>query len=520
MQYARRTIADHLRHARGYISLQKGSPDEVWEELFQDVQLRHIFPDSMTFADMIPATARRKIIKKYRAERQNPDFDLASFVAHNFNGLIDRHADTPKQHHDIETHIEELWPVLRRENRKTKGSLLGLPRPYLVAGGRFAAQYYWDSYFIMLGLAAGGHWDMVEDMLKNWAYLIRTYGFAPNGSRTYYLTRSQPPVFALMVRLLAQKHGRQVLVRYLPHLLIEHRFWMKGASRLAPERRAVAHTVRLPDGAVLNRYYDSATTPRPEGYKEDMAIAVASGRTASKVYLDLRAGAESGWDYSSRWLRDDQNLATIHTTDLAPIDLNSLLYILEETIADAYDSYKQKRLARYYHQMAAERAAAINKYCWDEHSGFYFDYDIVADARSNKPTAAALFPLFAGLADQPQADKIASMVYTKFLQPGGVVTTLHESGQQWDWPNGWAPLQWVAIHGLRQYGHDFLAEEIKERWINTNLTVYHRRGKLIEKYNVVTPQQAPQAGEYPLQDGFGWTNGVLLALLREDKPDE
>lgn len=511
----RKKITTHLRRAHINLAPKPDSPDDLLGELLQDVQLRRIFPDSITFVDMIPAHTLRKALKAYKEHRHDPGFDLPAFVQNHFKDLLGAEVYTTNPSHTIEQHIEELWGVLRREVPENKGSLIGLPYPYVVAGGRYIAQFYWDSYFTMLGLAAGGHWEMVENMIKNCAFLIRKYGYIPNGNRTYY-TRSQPPFFALMVQLLAQHKGKATLVKYLPYLLAEHTFWMKGAKRMG-DKAAVQHVVRMPDGSILNRYTDLKTTPRPEGYKEDIDLALrAPDRTPSKVYLDLRAGAESGWDYSSRWLEDPTQLASIHTTDIVPVDLNSLLFILEETIADACAQIKQGQVAKRYRRLAADRQRAIITYCWDEQKGFFFDYDFVKGQQSPVVSAAALFPLFAGLATQDQADAVAKMVRDKFLQSGGLVTTLHETGQQWDWPNGWAPLQWVAIKGLRNYGHEFLADEIKQRWIACNRGIYKEQGKLVEKYNVVHPERGPTNGEYVLQDGFGWTNGVLLALLKED----
>lgn len=516
MSELRKKLTTHFYRAQINLAPKKDSPDDLWGELFQDVQLRQIFPDSMTFADMMPDKAKRRILKAYRRERLDPQFDLHKFVVEHFTGLLaSQDVYTTNPHHTVEQHIEELWGVLTREVPKNTGSLIGLPYPYIVAGGRYIAQFYWDSYFVMLGLAAGGHWDMVENMVKNCAFLIRKFGFVPNGNRTYYLTRSQPPVFALMVTLLAQHKGKAALVRYLPYMLAEYRFWMKGSSRLNTRRQADRHVVRMPNGTVLNRYYDNGTTPRPEGYKEDIGLALQAGRAPSRVYLDLRAGAESGWDYSSRWLRDGTTLGSIHTTDMVPPDLNSLMYILERTIAEAYGIFKQQRLARHYRNVAADRRAAINEYCWDAEKQFYCDYDFVAGKTTSVLSGAAAFPLFAGVASQDQADAVAQLLRKKFLQVGGLVATLQESGQQWDWPNGWAPLQWVAIQGLRDYGHVYLADEIKERWMRCNIALYEKQFKLVEKYNVVHTDAPALNGEYVLQDGFGWTNGVLLALLKE-----
>jgi alpha,alpha-trehalase len=513
----RKKLATQFYRAQINLAPPKASPDQLWGELFQDVQLQRIYPDSMTFADMLPDHTGRRILKQYLRERDDPHFDLRVFVQRHFKALLqaDDYASNPG--HTVEQHIEELWGVLRREIPKNTGSLIGLPYPYVVAGGRFIAQYYWDSYFVMLGLAAGGHWDIVENMVKNCAFLIRKFGYVPNASRTYNNTRSQPPVFALMVQLLAQKKPKTTLIKYLPYLTAEYAFWMKGSRQLGPNRLATRRVVRMPDGSVLNRYFDAKSTPRPESYKEDVETALqVKGRTPSRVYLDLRAAAESGWDFSSRWLRDPYKLNTIRTTCIIPVDLNSLLVVLERTISEAYAQLKQQRLARYYAKLAQKRTAAMHAYCWDEDTKFFCDYDFVDGASTGVMSSAGPFALFCNVATPQQAADSATYITKHLLKEGGLVATEYNNGQQWDWPNGWAPLQWAAIKGLRNYGHDFLADEIKQRWIATNMRLYDEQNKLVEKYNVVDPHAKAGGGEYALQDGFGWTNGVLLALLHED----
>lgn len=497
----------------------KDSPDELLGDLFRDVQLRRIFPDGQTFVDLVPQKQVRTILKAYKQQRHNPNFDLDDFVRRHFAEYLQEAQEyTSDPKHTIEEHINELWPILTRENYKRRGSLLALPYPYIVPGGRFTAQYYWDSYFTMLGLVVSGRHDLVEGMTKNCAYMLRKFGVIPNASRTYFLSRSQPPVFAYMVRLLAKENGKSELVRYLPYLLVEYRFWMKGSKKLDQEHPAINRVMRMPDGEILNRYYDDKSTPRPESYKEDVDTSLlAVNRVASKTYVDLRAGAESGWDFSSRWCTEPLDLATTRTTDVAPVDLNVLLVNLERTIADAYRVLKQNSLAARFEALAKKRTDAVNKYCWDEQKGFFFDYDLATQKQSECWAISGVFPLFVGCANQAQADAVATNVQKKFLKPGGVVTTLTNSGQQWDSPNGWAPLQWTTIQGLRKYGKNDLADEIKKRWIATNLKVYKEHAKLVEKYDVVNPGNVAGGGEYTLQDGFGWTNGILLALLHEDK---
>ncbi len=498
------------------------SPDEAYGELLAEVQHRNILGDGKTFVDLVPRKRARAIKQEYLLAKQDPDFDLREFVSRHFYEFAphkerERYVPTPDM--PVREHITKLWDELERRNRRPRGSLLVLPHAYVVAGGRFGEQYYWDSYFIMLGLAADGEWGRIEAMMKNYRYMLRKYGFIPTANRTYYLSRSQPPFFAAMVKLLASHRGRAVVyLDYLPYLLAEYRWWMRGRTKLArQEHKAYARVVEMPDHTLLNRYYDNKTTPRPESLREDVETADhAEGREASRLYLHLRAAAESGWDFSSRWFADPHDIRTIHTADIVPVDLNCLLYELESTIADCYVVMKNAPLERKFRRFATKRAAAINKYCWDGQAGVYGDYNFHHFALTPHVTLAMVFPLYAGIADQAQADSVAHVLKRDFLKPGGLLTTLVENGQQWDAPNGWAPLQWVAIQGLRRYGHDDLASEVKRRWVNINLKVYATKQKLVEKYDVTSASGLGGGGEYPLQDGFGWTNGVLAALLDED----
>ncbi|MDN5819709.1 MAG: trehalase, partial [bacterium] len=342
----------------------------------------------------------------------------------------------------------------------------------------------------------------------------------PTANRTYFLSRSQPPFFSQMVKLLARHRGRsRTYAEYLPYMLKEYNFWMKGHRHLdKQDNRAYARVVQMADGALLNRYYDNRTTPRPESLREDIETAGgAVDRDASRLYLHLRAGAESGWDFSSRWFLDPHDIKTIHTADMIPVDLNSLLYMLEEALAETYQILRQPILAKRFRRAAEIRRRSINNYCWQEDSQFYEDYNFHHGKSTGRLTLAAVFPLYAKIATNQQASAVAKRLEGDFLREGGLITTLIDTGQQWDNPNGWAPLQWVAIEGLRNYGHFALANEIKKRWMETSVNLFSDSKKLVEKYNVINTSQLGGGGEYPLQDGFGWTNGVLAALMAEDK---
>jgi len=397
-------------------------------------------------------------------------------------------------------------------------SLLPLPRPYVVPGGRFDEIYYWDSYFTMLGLEESGQHDLALSMVENFASLIDRYGHIPNGNRSYYLSRSQPPFFALMVELAAAKSrdSAATYATFLPALSKEYAFWMEGADSLEPGE-AHRRVVRLKDGTLLNRYWDDRDSPREEAYREDVETARASNRVAAEVYRDLRAAAETGWDFSSRWLADNKTLATIHTTALVPVDLNSVLFYLETTLAKAYAISHKPEKAAELNARAALRKAAVRRYLWDAGNGVYTDYLWREGIPNGNVTAATLYPLFFGLATRSQGHRVAKIVRAQLLKSGGLVTTTIKSGQQWDAPNGWAPLQWIAAKGLADYGERDLARTIARRWMNNVVAAYRSTGSLMEKYNVVDPSLAAGGGEYPGQDGFGWTNGVLRKMLVLDR---
>ncbi len=489
-----------------------GPPARLWEEipeLFAAVQAQRVFADSKTFVDCVPrrdpAAIRADFLRAPPADLAG----LAGFVGRNFQAPPPEPPATTLPTHDLSGYIDALWDVMRREPDPpgAGSSLLPLPQPYIVPGGRFREIYYWDSYFTMLGLRESGREALLASMVENFATLIRRHGFVPNGNRSYYLTRSQPPFFALMVDLLAERAGDTVYARYLPDLLAEYRYWTDAS---APTR----HTVALPGGHTLSRYYDQADTPRPESYQEDTALAARAGQAPPALYRHLRSAAESGWDFSSRWLADGRSLEHIHTLQIVPVDLNCLLHHLERTLARAFALTGARSQADALTAAAASRQAAIHRFCWSEEERFFFDHDLSTGRPSRAFTLAGVTPLFLQLASTAQAAATAATIEQLFLRPGGVVTTLVHTGQQWDAPNGWAPLQWMTIAGLRHYGHDRLAATIAQRWIRLNRQVFRRTGKIMEKYHVEDLTLLAGGGEYPSQEGFGWTNGVLLKLLR------
>jgi alpha,alpha-trehalase len=488
---------------------QPAGPDELYGSLFDAVQRARIFPDQKTFPDAVAREAPEEIRRQYLVTKPaGPElkrFVEAHFLLPETRSLVVPGAES------LEAHLKILWPLLRRQpDRAVPGSsLLPLPHPYIVPGGRFREIYYWDSYFTMLGLRESGQEESIQAMVDNFASLIARYGHIPNGNRTYYLSRSQPPFFALMVEFLAEKKGESVFRTYRDALNAEYDYWMDRTA-------STHHVITMADGSTLNRYYDQRDTPRPEAFALDEETTGKAGQDRRRVYRDLRSAAESGWDFSSRWFADGKSLASIETTNLAPVDLNCLLFQLERTLAKAWEISGDANRGAELKAAAERRKQAILHYCWSPEDGFFVDYQIEKRQRSRALTLAGVTPLFLQLATPEQANAVAERIEKRFLQPGGAVTTLvATTGEQWDWPNGWAPLEWMTIRGLKNYGHDALATEIARRWIKLNRDVYARTGRMMEKYNVVDLSLAAGGGEYTAQDGFGWTNGVLLKLLSE-----
>ena len=498
-------------------------PAELYGDLFYDVQTRGIFEDSKTFVDAVPQYNVSLIRQRYNMLDDTTTEAVTDFVLQHFE-VPEASKAFKTDSSAVQKHIYKLWEILKRpSDERISGTLIPLPNPYIVPGGRFREIYYWDSYFTMLGLLVDDKTAIIQDMVDNFAYLINEYGFIPNGNRTYYLGRSQPPFFAMMVQVLAEAKDEKVLAKYLPELEMEYNFWMDGTARLGSSN-SYRRVVKMPGGEILNRYWDDNATPRPESYREDIKTAGVAVKqnpelTREEVYRNLRAGAESGWDFSSRWLdkNEDGNfdLSTIHTVDIVPVDLNSLLYNLELTIAEAAGLKGNKDKAGEFQRKADNRKKAILKYNWNENKGFFMDYNFREQQQTGQLSLAGVYPLFFELVTQGQANKVAKKLENDFLKPGGLVTSPYNTGEQWDAPNGWAPLQWLAIKGLRNYKIDALASEISERWLKLNSNVYNRTYKMLEKYNVEDLSKESGGGEYPTQDGFGWTNGVFQKLSSE-----
>lgn len=514
-------------------------------ELFRSIATNRDYRvDGKSLADAEPTMALGQIIAAHTMESQNPDFDPLAFWGQHFK-LPDYTTSniTTSEQLPIDEYISSMWPQLTYHVPISRGTLIGTRYPTLKPGQRFVEACYWDLGFGVSGLLAEARTDSDAERRKkenlalgianNMADMIYQYRYVPNGQRTYYLGRSQPPVFARMVKEMANHFGDRypnLIEDHLPAVVREYNWWMEGESAVKSKNGLVAHerVVRMSDGSVLNRHWDSnntpnlGSTPRWESFREDIETASRAPRKDPRIiFRHLRAGAETGKDFTARYMTDPERLETIHTTDFITPELNSLLYEYETLIADAYKTSGRSKLAEEFAERATQRKAAINKYLWNDARGCYYDYDFVKDEQSEIQSAGMAYPVSCGIASPDQAKRVAAVLrQPNMLKIGGFVSADIESNEHWDKPNGWSPDQLVINDALIVAGDYPTAALAIQRWLQRNNDVYNRFGVLMEKNNVVDAEALPGGGgEYPVQWGFLWTNGVhrvFQARLRED----
>lgn len=477
---------------------------------------------------------------------------------------------------DLETWIVDMVSRWRSLGRQTspfvyrepeRFSLLPLRYPFLVAGGRFRECYYWDTYFIVRGLLVCGMWETARGCVENFLDLVEQFGFVPNGARIYYLNRTQPPFLSDMVRCVAEQAPPDwdviaYLERALPLLEREYNFLMEQRS------------VQMRSGEILNRYHaPTADGPRPESFYEDSQLATAcfvdviGDPRRNELFIALTAAAESGWDFSSRWLRDRRNLCSIRTHFIVPVCLNSFLLRLERNLAYLYawchrgsrppavsglgtsaasaadETFRHDEVAQHFWASAQRRVDTMQQYLYVAKRGHWVDYDLEAGSstlhtvsdQNQTVSASNFFPIWGGLLEHleaTEAARIARVVLKSFAESGllcagGVAATLvADSGQQWDFPNAWPPVQLLLYEAFASMASQFegdgeivsmarrLCHRIGAGFLRSIFQGWRQTGDLFEKYNAEEVGVSGQGGEYIPQMGFGWTIGVAFALLK------
>ncbi|KAI6706991.1 hypothetical protein NL676_009953 [Syzygium grande] len=405
--------------------------------------------------------------------------------------------------------VHALWRNLSRRvddavrERPDWHTLIPLPGPVIVPGSRFREVNYWDSYWIIRGLLVSKMYATAKAIVTNLIYLIEEYGHVLNGARIYYTNRSHPPLLSAMIRAIYEKtHDKEFVAKCLPALLKEHEFWTSGFHQITVWDGECSHN--------LSRYYAMWDKPRPETSTIDKKFAsnISSTSEKQKFYRELATGGECGWDFSSRWMRNPEDITTLETTSILPVDLNIHILRMELDISFFGKIAGNHNIATQFLEASKAREKAEGQH-W-------------AAANQNQNVFASNFvPLWmdAFNSDKNLVEKVAkSLRSSGLLHAAGIACSLTNSGQQWDFPNGWAPLQHMIAEGLARSGSSearSLAEDIVIRWIRTNYVTYKKTGTMHEKYDVLKCGNLGGGGEYMPQTGFGWSNGVVLTFLEE-----
>ncbi|XP_077996478.1 trehalase-like [Glandiceps talaboti] len=504
-------------------------------DLLHYAQTAELYKDSKTFVDMNLKEDPDVVLLAFdNLEGDKNDSDvMRQFVEQYFEGPGNEFGDwipadwkeSPSFLNNIKDNnyrvwaeeLNKLWKQLGRQIKEDvrdnpqRYTQIYVPQPFIIPGGRFRELYYWDSYWVVNGLLLSEMETTVKGMIENFIYLVDKLDLVPNANRIYQMRRSQPPFLIPIVhRYLEATNDWQYVQTLLPSLEKEYNFWMNNRSVVV-------------EGHVLNRYDVLQGQPRPESYREDTATAEGLARDdAAILYSDIAAGAETGWGFSTRWFRDD-TLKTIRTKQIVAVDLNSILCLNERLLAEFYDSAGNPTKSEEYRQRFMDRVSAFESLLWNEDEGMWFDYDLENNQRSDVFYASSTIPLWArcygnGTGDPVKEQKVVNYLKVNGLVyfPGGYPTSLLESGEQWDFPNGWPPMQELLITGLDSTSLDEakeLAVSLAQNWTLTNWRGWYEEDVMFEKFDVRYQGAPGGGGEYDVQIGFGWSNAVVMELL-------
>ncbi|KAI6209128.1 Trehalase [Aphelenchoides besseyi] len=417
--------------------------------------------------------------------------------------------------------LNNLWPSLSKSinprmiNESEKHTLIYVPHPFIVPGGRFREYYYWDTYWVIKGLIASGMHTMIRSILSNFVYIIDTYGMIPNGGRIYYLARSQPPLLSGMFYEYYEATGDLKFVRKNIH---ELEFWDK--------HRSVNVTINGQNHVVF-QFRAGSNVPRPESFREDVELVrnVESWKERSRVWRNLASAAESGLDFSSRWFKNQTELSTIDTTNVVPVELNAFICWNLNILSYFYGLIPgEGEKESYYRTRLFKFRSSFQKVFFVEKEDGWYDYNLRERNNFIEFYPSNAIPMFTQCYDSMDIRKVERAFdrlrrFGAFGFNNGVPSSLHNgTRQQWSvgrtTPNSWPPFQHMLIEGLRRSESPQLQEEgfdLAKQWVRVNYENFKKSGKMWEKYNV--DGDLGIGGEYPVQAGFGWTNGVILDLL-------
>lgn len=512
--------------------------------LLHTIQTMKPFKDSKHFVDMMMRYDEKEIHHNFKVFYKNTNnitnHEVKEFVKKNFvmedeleiwhegdytdhPGLLDR--INVRKYRQFVRSLLPIWIVLGRRIKKhileenSRYSIIPVPNGFVIPGGRFKEFYYWDSYWIIVGLLLSDMVKTVKGMLENFLWLVNKYGFVPNGGRIYYLNRSQPPLLLMMINEYYKvTKDTAWLKKNLPIMEKELQFWLN-------KRTLTFHFNGT--NFTMARYNVDSSTPRPESYFEDFhtCSAFKNLRVVEKCYRELKSGAESGWDFSSRWMTNRRSLAELVVSRIIPVDLNSFLIESFRIISEFYKIVEDNDKQKHWLSVFLSWRKNMHDLLYHKKDGIWYDFNTATLTHTRNFYPSNFAPLWVDLFPEREVSKPLGYKALKHLLKqnllmfeGGIPTSLLETGEQWDLPNAWPPLQSIIILGLHRSGDSlarWYARRLAQRWIDVNWAIYDNSMVMYEKYNAEFPGEAGGGGEYDVQSGFGWSNGVIFELIEE-----
>lgn len=475
--------------------VQAWCPSEIFcaGALLQTVNIADLWSDPKTFVDKPTNSSPQSVLTAFAAinSTNTTEGAVLNFVDTNFRGeglelegqaLLNFNANPPFLNNVADPLLRAFsqvvhtyWTQLIRETNSStlcdgvtcESTLIPLNHTFVVPGGRFREQYYWDSFWIIEGLIQSRLFDIAKDTLENFMDEIETFGFIPNGGRIYYLNRSQPPLFIWMLSTyVSASNDTSILDRALPLAEVELAWWSNN--------RSISVTSPYTNTTyTLSRYSVTNSAPRPESYLTDYDTAndptLSTPLTESQraeLYSELASGAESGWDYSTRFValpveggtnNTAPALRSVNIKNHVPIDLNSILYKAHVILAGFYSlgNYSNSTAVSEHEAAATNIRAGILDLFWDSSKLAFYDFNLTSNSRNSIFSVATFYPLWAGivpdevLASSTNAFGFFSSINMVLRRYNGTYpTTFIESGLQWDAPNAWPPHQYIALQAL------------------------------------------------------------------------
>ncbi|VDK64679.1 unnamed protein product [Onchocerca ochengi] len=424
--------------------------------------------------------------------------------------------------------LNELWKVLAREFveqvHKTPElfPILPVSNAFIVPGGSFQIYFYWDSYWINKGLLFSNMSTTVRQILENLASVVRFHGFIPNSGIVQLSRRSNPPLFTQMVADYYDTTGNRTLLKEMMPWLDQEMLWW-GKNRTLE--------VKLPSGRKYRMYQYRALSncPRPENYLIDLNNGLNGTGHPEFIWSSIASACESGIDFSTRWFAHQGKYAetkySIRTNDIVPVDLNVFMAWNFATLANFHEILGRSKKADEYRKLYKNLRKAVDEVFWSESDGAWFDYDLMEQKLRSGFYPSNVFPLLlSGYSARITKKVLDYLLGSGVLDfKGGIPVSLNKASlEQWDYPNGWPPLTHLFVESLRLSRDEKLvkiAEKVAWKFIRTayNGMMNPKKGMPAacwEKYDIRYDDGRPgSGGEYPVQQGFGWTNGAVLDLI-------